>query len=279
MVYTDKYNKMIYERAWYSGPVSDNPNLYGDVVVIDIDGKRHKHKMIVDVLCAQTKKPAIVLVSHKETDIEFILDNFKEYDNVHVCIHGADPYGSKLQHGIRYARRIGAQNVIISDVNTLLSLEYIELVSDKLNSGMYDRVCSPAWYVYMYHHPNKQMFRCDYTGSRAAGSVYDHGQAFSSRFLNKIEWKLWRDARMKGAYEHIDSKCRSMEIKQYNIQPQDECYVMSMISDWDSLKVWESKIAEERWFECDEMKNHTRMIHNGWYFHDRVEIFDMINNI
>lgn len=213
-------------------------------------------------------KPTVVIATHHRVEITINLINklftdydkvnvivvtsqlnefhaFKklEYENLHVVKYTNWPLGQKWQQGVNYAKKIGADPVIILGSDDELNPEFIPNALEYLKE--YHFIGLKRYWV---KHEGKR-YLIDYKPVQPLGG----GRVYSKRLLDSIGWKLFKNLDRKlddfGWEQVVKSKARFLLVQ--NIE-KVKMEITAVKGDWPMLNPFDPNHKNLSVIKCVE---------------------------
>lgn len=171
------------------------------VVVIATHNRVSVTSRNIDTLLQQSVIPKIVLVATKENEIEHFR---KYYPDVTIVGFENNPLGAKWQEGVRRAKELHADPLIITGSDDFLGNGFIEQACKKVEEGNHF-VGLQRYYV----HNKGRAYLIDYLAQIPLGG----GRIYSLKMLQAIKWNVFDTTKSR----HLDDLGFAM-VKRSNLK-------------------------------------------------------------
>ncbi len=167
-----------------------NKKTYDIVICIAIWNRHEILKKTIDLINSYNTnfKIGFVLIYSKESDNNL----FPNMKNVHYFYAENQPLGSKWLSGIYHSQLFIPKMVMILGSDDLVSKEYIEDAYNSITIHNYDFCCTTHWLT--YNDSNNKLYFQKYSTYKLLGA----GRVISSRFLEKLNYKIYDPCILKG---------------------------------------------------------------------------------
>lgn len=155
--------------------------MYKPTIVIATHHRVEITNQLIKQLLADNQDIQIVLVVSELN--EFHTFRSAGESKLHVLKFTNYPLGSKWQHGVTYARRIGANPVIILGSDDTLNKQFIPNALKYLQEGYHFIGLKRYWVKH-----NDKRYLIDYKPVMPLGG----GRVYSAQLLDRIQWKLFQ---------------------------------------------------------------------------------------
>ena len=191
-------------------------------------------KLNIECLAKQSLVPAVVLVVSNIVDYKFAIDMSCKYKNVFLTIHRNYPIGGKWDAGVKYAKKLNVNGLMILGSDDLLSLDYLKTCFHELDMGNgsngkgVDLIGSRSWYIYDTYN---KLYELEYNDKVKV--TLGAGRMYSKYFLDAVGWNIFPIAQPfhldSMGYERVVSFSNSLKII------KSEHFILCIKGNWEVI--------------------------------------------
>lgn len=185
-----------------------------------------------------------------------VVGDVKDCDGYHCVPTENFPLGAKRQKGLEYVKTLGADYIIFSGMDHLVSdslfEKYLELITQECEYiGFTD--------LYFFNKPTKQLFYSwGYTNNRT-GEVQGVWRTLSKKALDDLEWKLYDEKTIYSLDKTFTNHVESLNLTSFTLRERNLLAID--IKEENTLNVLED-IESKHEVKQDILKNLSEQEYN-----------------
>jgi hypothetical protein len=209
---------------------------------------KDRHKIMelnIKLLSKQTIVPAVILVVSNPADLIFANNLKKIYKNIFIRLWPNYPIGGKWDAGVKYAKLLNVNGVIILGSDDVISLGYIEECYRKIGKGLgskigkSDLVGNIRWMIY---DKSEKLYSLSYN-DKVVPIFLGGGRMFSKNFLDSCNWEVFKKYRARHLDDYGHYKVKEFSNKLELVS--ENHFILSFKGDWHVINTTD-KILEAK---------------------------------